>query len=100
MLMKRTKRISRRRALQGMGVTLGATMVGCSAGAGDETGAGQVTSDLLHVSAQAQLAQIRTFVVLCMENRSFDHYLGSRQFLEGQSLNGLTGTETNPTSTG
>jgi len=42
------------------------------------------------------LAEIDTIVVICMENRSFDHYFGSAAFLEGWQIDGLTGEETNP----
>lgn len=38
---------------------------------------------------------IDTVVVLCMENRSFDHYLGSLRASEGWQIDGLTGTESN-----
>lgn len=48
-------------------------------------------------SAAAMLAAIDTFVVLMMENRSFDHYLGSLRLLEGRTdCDGLTGAESNP----
>ncbi len=51
------------------------------------------TSDL--TPAQL-LAGIDTVVVLCMENRSFDHYLGALTLLEGRSdVDGLTGDESN-----
>jgi phospholipase C len=51
------------------------------------------TSDL--TPAQL-LAGIDTIVVLCMENRSFDHYLGALTLVEGRSdVDGLTGDESN-----
>ena len=43
---------------------------------------------------------IDTVVVLCMENRSFDHYLGSRLLDEGKPIDGLTGDEKNPAPDG
>lgn len=46
------------------------------------------------------LGGIDTFVVLCMENRSFDHYLGSRRLLEGVNVDGLRGSESNPAPDG
>src|SRR5262249_44721090 len=47
------------------------------------------------------LAGIDTIVVLCMENRSFDHYLGSLRLLEGRKdVDGLVGTESNPDASG
>ncbi len=41
------------------------------------------------------LAGIDHIVVLVMENRSFDHYFGSLQVVEGAAVNGLTGNESN-----
>jgi phospholipase C len=52
------------------------------------------------VAAPAIPAAIDTFVILCMENRSFDHYLGTLRLLEGRALDGLTGSETNPAPEG
>ena len=46
------------------------------------------------------LAPIETIVVLCMENRSFDHYLGARKLIEGIPVDGLTATMKNPTLAG
>lgn len=46
------------------------------------------------------LAPIETIVVLCMENRSFDHYLGSLRLVEGRDVLGLSGTESNPDPNG
>jgi phospholipase C len=43
------------------------------------------------------LAHIETIVVLCMENRSFDHYLGSLRLREDRlDTDGLIGSESNP----
>jgi phospholipase C len=80
-----------------MGAAFGATAFGC----GSE-GAGIIAQgdNELILSPQALLAQIKHIVVLCQENRSFDHYLGPRKFLEGDALNGLSGTETNPAPDG
>jgi len=45
------------------------------------------------------LAHIDTIVVLCMENRSFDHYLGSLRLTEGRTdVDGLAGAESNLTA--
>src|SRR6185503_14931193 len=52
------------------------------------------------VAAPVIPAAIDTFVVLCMENRSFDHFLGSLRLLEGRSIDGLTGAESNPAPDG
>ncbi|MEM9489930.1 MAG: alkaline phosphatase family protein, partial [Myxococcota bacterium] len=47
------------------------------------------------------LAHIDTIVILCMENRSFDHYLGALSLVEGRGdIAGLTGAESNPDSAG
>jgi phospholipase C len=50
------------------------------------------------------LASVNSVVVLMLENRSFDHMLGylypGNVTLSGQPFDGLTGTESNPGSTG
>jgi phospholipase C len=46
------------------------------------------------------LAEIDTFVVVMMENRSFDHYFGSLSLLEGKEVDGLAGSESNPSTSG
>lgn len=71
-------------------------------GAGGEGGgtadACAATSDL---TPQQLLGAIDTIVVLCMENRSFDHYLGALTLLEGRGdVDGLIGTESNPDEDG
>ena len=47
----------------------------------------------------AGLDNLRHLVVLMMENRSFDHMLGSLKAVD-QSIDGLTGNESNPDTTG
>lgn len=92
--------LSRRRILQGLSASLGATMVGCgidAEGPFEGEPLGEAESEL---SSQSALAHVKKIVVLCMENRSFDHYLGSRKFVEGRAVNGLMGTETNPAPDG
>ncbi len=42
------------------------------------------------------LSHIEHVIVLCMENRSFDHYLGSRKLVEHRDVDGLSGSESNP----
>ncbi len=74
-------------------------------GAGGEGGAGGsqpgACDDNGGLTAEQLLAPIQTIVVLCMENRSFDHYLGSLRLLEGRlDVDGLTGSESNPDSNG
>ena len=41
-------------------------------------------------------AGIDHVIVVMMENRSFDHYLGSLRLVEGVECEGLSGTESNP----
>ncbi|HET6585085.1 MAG TPA: alkaline phosphatase family protein [Nannocystaceae bacterium] len=128
---------SRRRALQGLGATVGAGLVGCksddaetsddgtagtSSGAADSsssaadssssadessssqgssegsTGDGPPMSDCAattDLSAAELLAPIEHIVVVCMENRSFDHMLGALALVEGRAVDGLTGRESN-----
>jgi phospholipase C len=68
--------------------------MGGMGGAGGSS-AGDVCSGSSGLSAKELLAPIETIVVLCMENRSFDHYLGAMSLLEGKDVVGLTGTESN-----
>lgn len=78
----------------GTGGSGGAGSVGDSAG--DDGGApADACADSGGMSAAELLAPIRTIVVLCMENRSFDHYLGSLRLKEGKPIDGLTGLESN-----
>lgn len=44
--------------------------------------------------------RIDTIVYLTMENRSFDHYFGARRLVEGQSIDGLEASMSNPDSAG
>lgn len=68
-------------------------------GAGGEGGEPSCTATNGLTPSQL-LSKIDHIVVLCMENRSFDHYLGSLKFLEGMSVDGLNGTESNPAPNG
>jgi phospholipase C len=114
-------RPSRRDTLKGIGLAIGSAAIGAcgseASGGGDDDGqdAGD-TGDAANIDAaidaqvdatvdapspEALLAGIDTFVVLMMENRSFDHYFGSLRLLEGRTdVNGLTGSETNPAPNG
>ncbi len=56
----------------------------------------ECSSGNMGLSPQELLADIDTIVVVMMENRSLDHYFGSATFLEGWTIDGLTGDETNP----
>ncbi len=91
------RRVSRRRILQGFGACVGATVVGCGPEGGAELG---IAEGAIGQSAGGLLAHVKNIVVLCMENRSFDHYLGSRELVEGMAVNGLDGTEWNPAPDG
>jgi phospholipase C len=66
-----------------------------AAGAAGESGAGGAPA----VGGDALLDEIDTFVVLMMENRSFDHYFGALQrdlgYLHADTITGTKGTESN-----
>jgi phospholipase C len=121
-------RVSRRDLLKGVGVALGGAALGCGrevaglkpqgdAGSGADAAAGPPDAgppdagppdagppDLCEepgvLSPEELLAPIDTIVVLMMENRSFDHYLGTLRLLEGRDIDGLTGSEWNPAPDG
>ena len=82
--------MNRRDLLKGFGAALGASAT---------AGCGMPVGTIGGVDA-GKLAGIDTFVVLMMENRSFDHILGARRLLEGRAENGLTGAEWNPDPAG
>lgn len=65
-----------------------------------DAAARDAAADLAAVSDQQLLSSIDTIVVLMMENRSFDHYLGSLALAEGRPFDGLTGHEWNPDPNG
>ena len=139
--------LSRRRALQGLGALVGASVFGCandpsgegndeagtdesdtSSGGSDEiggdttetgestsesttdtgtdttetgtdttdTGEGDACTTESDLTLPQLLANVEHIIVLCMENRSFDHYFGARKLIEGQSdVDGLVGGEFN-----
>jgi len=91
------KHVSRRQVLQGLGACAGATLIGCGAEGGEELG---IAESAIGGTPEALLAHVKNIVVLCMENRSFDHYLGSLKRVEQRSVNGLTGSESNPAPDG
>lgn len=78
------------------------TSDGSSSGIADETGddsSGGSADECAGsggLSPQELLAEVDTIVVVMMENRSLDHYFGASTFLEGSTIDGLTGRETNP----
>lgn len=68
-----------------------------STGGGSTGGAvGSDCSEASDLPPSELMANIDHIVVVCMENRSFDHYFGALQLVEGKAVNGLTGRETNP----
>lgn len=119
----RRRPLSRRRALQGLGALVGATLAACSddgqAGddeGGSETETGATTSDTSSdssgedtttgvdpyeacessdLTAEELLAGIDHIVVVMMENRSFDHFFGGLSLAEGLPVDGLSGRESN-----
>src|SRR5262245_25541538 len=115
--------ITRRDALKGLGAAVGAAaLVGCggtadldvepadaATGPGPNPSPGPADGSppppppdaAVELTPSQLLAGIDTFVVLCMENRSFDHYLGALRLVEGRmDIDGLTGTESNPDKDG
>ena len=104
---------TRRQVLAGLGAAAAIGVVGCGddSGAGPDVDAGidpDAPPDAINACTATStmtpvelLAHVETIIVLCMENRSFDHYLGSLRLLENRTdVDGLAGTEANPTSAG
>src|SRR6185369_2130157 len=90
----RENAIGRREALKRIGAVAGAAALaplvkGCSDASSSSSG--QLTPEELG---------LETLVVVMMENRSFDHYLGSLALLEGRSVDGLQSTFSNPANDG
>lgn len=71
--------------------------IGALAGA---AGAGPLISACGSEETPAQMPGIDTLVFLMMENRSYDHYLGSRTLVEGRAGDGLTTDMSNPNLAG
>jgi phospholipase C len=104
--------LSRRQLLAGLGGGLSALTLGCGSDgvrsseaeallgseSGDETGPSA------ELSGAAAFAGIDAVVVLMMENRSFDHYLGSLRsdalYPDRANVDGLRGSESNPDGRG
>src|SRR5262249_20293273 len=94
--------MDRRQFLAGLGASLGAASISCgdnraapeSPDARAPAAAGACAPSEL--SASQLLAGIDAIVVLCLENRSFDHTLGALRLIEGRAdVDGLTGAEVN-----
>jgi phospholipase C len=115
------KKVDRRSVLKGISAAAGVAALGCGssskAGAPDGAAGGFVDAGAVDaartpdaqraivcpgsdLSFEETFTGIDTVVVLCMENRSFDHYLGSLQLSEGWDIDGLDGTESNPRAGG
>jgi phospholipase C len=100
---------TRREVLGHLGLGVGAALLsGTGCGLGPDV-CGTPPPEVPPGSAQdaqgrALLAPIDTFVVLMLENRSFDHLLGGlrmdRGYAAAGAIAGLTGTETNPDGAG
>jgi phospholipase C len=112
----RAVEIDRRQFLAGLGVGLGAASIGCGSRTAAAPGDAEVDAAIdaaidaavspdapasactatSTATASELLAGIETIVVLCMENRSFDHCLGALRLVEGRTdIDGLTGVEAN-----
>jgi phospholipase C len=111
------KGLTRRQALLGIGglVTVGFGSKGCSrdegmtppvdmAGGDDQAPPADLSPQDDLAAAREGLKAIDSVVVLMMENRSFDHYLGALKldtmYAHALAVDGLTGTETNPAPNG
>jgi phospholipase C len=108
--------ITRRQVLAGLGAGAAAGLVGCNDSSGAAPVDGQppepdappvdaaenvACTAASSLTARELLAHVETIVVLCMENRSFDHYLGALRLHEGRAdVDGLTGAEANSTTGG
>jgi phospholipase C len=98
-------RLTRRQALGRIGLGLGAGVLsqGCSLGPGPDVVCGaapeSAATSARDAAARALLSHIDTFVVLMLENRSFDHLLGGlrfdRTYPGAAAMNGLAGDESN-----
>ncbi|MCB9682241.1 MAG: alkaline phosphatase family protein [Alphaproteobacteria bacterium] len=89
---------SRRSALKGLGATAGLAAIasGCTTG-GDDVG-DDTDTDTTPLDPKTA---IDTFVILMMENRTFDHYLGALTLDEGRDdVDGLTAGMENPDADG
>jgi len=90
---------SRRRALQAFGTIVGASAIGCAGESSEDAEASE------NAIEQAELLRrYKKFVILVMENRSFDHYFGHLSLPESEGgegrsdVNGFTSlaAHTNP----
>jgi phospholipase C len=96
--------MDRRQFLAGLGASLGAASISCgdnraapeAPDARSAPAAADACTAASSLSANQLLAGIDAIVVLCLENRSFDHCLGALRLIEGRvDVDGLTGAEVN-----
>jgi phospholipase C len=95
--------IDRRQALRQIGIGLGAGLVpgACSLGPRvcETPPAERAPATMRDAEARALLAHIETFVVVMLENRSFDHFMGGLRldahYPAAGLINGLSGEESN-----
>lgn len=104
--------LTRREVLASLGIGAAASVVGCNndnrveadGGVDAESPGADAAVDaspnacesVSSMTPEQLLAHVETIVVLCMENRSFDHYLGSLRLAEHRmDVDGLAGTEMN-----
>ncbi|NUP06614.1 MAG: alkaline phosphatase family protein [Polyangiaceae bacterium] len=86
---------------QGGEGAMGGGNTGGSGQGGEGGSPGDLCTEDGGLSPEELLAPIQTIVVLMMENRSFDHYLGALKLVEGRmDIDGLDGTESNPAPDG
>jgi phospholipase C len=72
-----------------------------SGSSGASEGSSGTDTGEVELTPEELLAPIEHIIIVCMENRSFDHYLGALQLAEGNAVvDGLSGTETNPDQNG
>lgn len=89
--------LTRRQTLKALSALAGAGALGACTTGGDATDEDTDTD----TDAADPMSAIGTIVVLMMENRSFDHYLGSLSLLEGRTdVDGLTADMSNEDADG
>jgi phospholipase C len=107
------RKLTRRDVMKGLGLGAGAALAGCAlptdsggiwgAGGKADEGSGPPPASWADVRATGRIEHV---VVLCMENRSFDHYFGAYSLpvemggLGRTDIDGLSGLEVNPTADG
>jgi hypothetical protein len=93
------RKLSRRGLLQGIGLSslpligagLGLGTTGCSKGEEEDDGSESGESNINQSEARQLLSRYKKFVIVVMENRSFDHYFGHLSLPESEGGKGLAG---------